>query len=299
MLFICIACVCADPQSQFLSDYPAQIGQLKRGFADFRGVATVRMVKGAKPTLPGSFEFSTGLRRRKFEFERTVRLSPGKLSLNRYVYAELDGRIIELQRTGSSEPFIIRGMGDDDPMRLTAFNAVFGKYLNCPWEFGGYDIGDAFSRGWLVITGASEIELQGHKLVEMTFRQTTSPKPNYFRAAFDPSIHWAIIRASTWETDQSNPEEHYEAAYGSMVSGQIYMKSLHWWEPGGKERLIDFGPVEFASTPASEFTLEHYGLKSPPRPERGPGNGKMLIILSLAVVLLSAAWFMRRLAKCQ
>jgi len=296
MLLLVLAFIAADSKARFIADYPSEVRELKREFAEARGVATLHTVKDGKPGPPAVFRFATGPGRRKFEYESTFRRPAGKTSFHGLGYAELDGRNIEVQRNGPSAPYTVRGIGDDDPMRRMVFNALFGNYLNAPWGFGGFDFGDALARGWFAVTEAREVEVDGRGLVEVTFRLTTTAQPHYYWAAFDPRLHWAIMRASAWEADPSKPTERYEATYGPTASGRTYMKTLHWWDLNGKEKLSEFGPIEFAPTPAAEFTLEHYGLKSPPLPYRRPNYLILIAILTLAVALLLAAWLLRRRA---
>ena len=296
MMLLLAALLVADPEDRFLDNYPSQVGKLKQELAEARGVATVRSVTDSKLGPPVVYQFATGPGRRKFEFERDVQMPSGTSSVNRYGYAVLDGRNVEVQRTGPSEPYVVRGIGDDDLMRRAVFDAVFGKYLEAPWGFDGYDIANAVARGWFEVTEAREVQEQGRDLVEVTFLLTTMEQPIYYRVAFDPTLHWAITRASTWGGDPSISSERYDVTYGPTDSGRPYMRTLRWWGLDGEETLCEFGPVEFEATPAPEFTLEHYGLKSPPLPDRGPNYPLLIAILTLAVVLLIAAWFARRLA---
>ncbi len=300
MLLLVLACLAVDPKDRFLNEYPAEIKGWRRELTETRGTAVVRSVKGSKLGSPTIFEFATGPNRRKFEFENTVQTAPGKSSVFRYGYVELDDRHIEVERTGPSKPYSVQGIGDDDPKRRSYFNRIFGSYLNSPWEIGGFEIADAVAHGWFAITEAREVEEEGRALVEVTFRLTTMKQPRHYRVTFDPTLHWAITKASKWAADPSKPSERYEATYGPTASGRPYLKTLrYWWGLDAKENLCEFGPVEFASTPTSEFTLEHYGLKSPPLPIKNPNYLIVIAIAMLAVLLLVAAWFTRRLVARQ
>ena len=182
-------------------------------------------------------------------------------------------------------------------MRKASFNAVFGKNLNAPWAIGGFDFENAISHGWFSITETHEVDEGGRNLVEVTFRLTTMKEPNYYKATFDPSFHWAIIRASTWTEDSTRPSERFDVTYEPTATGKPYLKTISWWSQGGIGSVCEIGPVTFGPTPAAEFTLEHYLLKSPPLPPRPPNYRLVLMIIALAVGLLGAAWYARRLAS--
>jgi len=296
VLMLLLACLVTDAESRFVNEYKHEARELKQEFTQARGVATTYSVVNGKLGTPTTFQFATGSGRRKFEFEKIVQMAPRKSSVNRYGYAELDGRNIEVQRTGPSEPYKVRGIGDDDAKRRSFFDAIFGNYLNAPWGVGGHDIEDSLARGWFAVTEAQEVEVQGREQVKVTFRLTTMTEPHYYQAVFDPTLHWAITKASKWTADPMKPSERYEVTYGPTVSGHTYIKSLHWWGRDGKEKLCEFDPVEFAPTAASEFTLEHYLLKSPPLPDKQPNYLIVAGIFLLAIALLFLAWFAHRLA---
>ena len=297
MLILALTCFAVTPTDRFLAEYPTAVQELKQEFAEVRGVATTRAVNGNKLGPPRIYDFATGPGRRKFEFDFPSRTLAGKLSVDRFAYAQLDKRNIEVERTGPTGPYKATAIDDDSPLRRAVFSRVFGRNLESPWSINGRDVAQAVDRGWFAIEDAREIEEQGRKLVEVTFRLTTMKEPNFYRAAFDPQLHWAIMRGSTWEADPNKLSERYEASYSPAASGRPYLKSVHYWNLDGKETLCEFGPVEFASTPAAEFTLEHYLLKSPPLPPRPPNYRLVLIIIALAVGLLGAAWYARRLAS--
>ena len=296
MLIIAMVCILADPKSRFESEYSSEIKELQRTFSDVRGIAIVNVIKNGGKAVPTSYHFACGSGRRKVDFDRLVLLPSGKSILKSYGYAEIDGRNIEVVRAGPTDPFSVRGIGDEDPMRVAAFNAIFGDFLNAPWGFGGYEISEAFAKGWLSITEAHEIEESGRTLIEVTFRQTTTTKPTYYRAVFDPTLHWAIARASQWDENPDNPSDRYEATYSPTASGSFYLKSIHRWGRSKREQICEFDQVEFKQTPVSEFTLEFYGLKSPPLPQTGPNYKLIAAVLTAAVLLLFGAWLTRRLA---
>lgn len=273
----------------FTKNYSSGVKALKQDYAEARGVATVRTVKDGKAGRPRAYHFATGPNRRKFEFENAARGI-------HYGYAELDGRSIEVQRNDPAEPYLIRGIGDDDPIRRASFDALFGKYLNAPWGFGGRDIAGAYRRGFLEILETIQIEENGQALVQVTFHRAASNPSSFHQIAFDPSFHWAIVRAESWEDDPSNPSERYEVTYGPTASGKPYMKTVRWWGLDGKERLCEFEQVAFEPTPESEFTLEHYGMGSPPLPETGPDSRLIVAVVIAALILLIGAWYARRLA---
>lgn len=295
MMVFLFVCLSVDAGDRFAQTYPSEVRVLKGQFMEIRGVAKLSTVKKGKSGPPKDFRFASGPDRRKFEFESSHSRS-GKQSVNRYGYAELNERSIEVERTGSADVYSVLAIGDNDPTRRALFNALFGKYMEAPWAINGRDVEEAVARGWFSVVEAREIGVDGRDLIEVTFRLTTMAEPNYYQAVFDPSLHWAILRASRWTTDPEKPSERYEVTYGPTASGKPYMKTVRWWDRNGRETLCEFDAVEFATTPAAEFTLEHYGLKSPPLPVKGPNYRMAGWIAASAVGLLGAAWFLRRFA---
>ena len=295
MIVLVLVCLSVNPGERFASDYSREVQQLKQNFSVARGTATITTLKSKPTETPKVIKFATAFGRRKFEFDKQVTDTKGKKTINSYGYAELDGRNIEVQRSGRDAPYIIRGMGDNNSLRQDYFDAGFGKYLKAAWSFRGNDIEEILKKGFLVVTGADDVNIGTRKLVEVTFKfVATTEQAEHLRIAFDPAQHWAIAKAAMWREDEAKPLEREDIDYSITASGQSFLKTIHTWEIDGKEKQCEFDAVDFVPVPASEFSLEYYNLKSPPLPVKKSNLALVIGAASLALVLAVSALLVRR-----
>jgi len=277
-----------DTGSRFSREYPAEVGALKREFANVRGSAKLWMVSQGKVGPPNRAQFAMGLECDKFAFINT------KVQSVEVVSCRNQARYFQLEKRGEKAGYAITALGDD-PASRSSFDAVFGKYLHAAWATLNQDVLNQTALSQFHIVSEREFNESGRDLVEVVFQNGDPAKSlASFRITFDPALHWAIVRSEA--SLGGRTMEQFKITYDRFASGRIFMKTVHLLDVSHRELVCEFDPTDFAPIPEQEFTLEHYGLKDPARKRQVSSTPLILggLLLASIGLLIIGRWLYRR-----
>ena len=288
----------SDVGSRFRSEYPSEAELLKREFTGLRGTVHVRSRVDGKLSPANEVQFATRPGAEKFEYNSTASAGPKKSVTVREVFSLVDGQMFFLEREGVGKPFVVQGYGND-PIRLAQFQRTFGRYLRAPWCFD-VDVSLMMNDPKFRILEAREVVEAGRPLIDVSFESLSfNNKPVPYRMAFDPALHWAIVRAETSLPELPQTNQRFAVEYAATPSGRPYIRRVSWTGLGDPEQVCEFDQVEAAEVPESEFRLEHYGLVDPSPKKRPSAMGTYVfwsVIVAVAIVLLIGGRTLGRLA---
>ncbi len=228
-LVLVMLAIFLEPSDRFLSEYPSEVEVLKREFANVRGTARLHAEVSGKIGAANLIRFATRVGCVKFEFEPKLTTATPKVMAQHFLYCREDTKCFQLLDKGEGQGYMITALGDD-PLARGAFDATFGKYLNAPWAILNVDIKRWMAAETFRIVAANEIMETGRNLIEINFESgQRGQNPHKLRVAFDPTIHWAIVRAEVQRgVMPGRVAERSTVTYAPTSCGRTYINNARF-----------------------------------------------------------------------
>jgi hypothetical protein len=259
LLIVTQSAVDKSVEDRFLKEYPKSSMELETRLSTVKGIARVFDPKGISQVVPQtSVTFAVNGPVRKFEYSKII-MATNKPTDTLYVVCASGSTSFRLKRVGES-PYQIQGIGSD-LAEQAIFRTVFGKYLDAPWAIYGLHLTGLIKAADFRLTTSREIDTDQGRVVEIEFYSGSfNGQPSWYRVRLDPGIDWAIIESEYRPGSSSVNPETLKIEY-STATGHVFPKRIQSKGLDGKENVCEFSKIEFSATPASEFRMEHYGLK--------------------------------------
>ncbi len=299
LLFLLVVGGASDPETRFLEEYPQAAARLEADQAKVKGTAVLGESNADRRRSSGKqIIYVVDGSTRKFEYSITKQVGRTE-QIKRYVFCEAGPKSFQLVRPEPEKPYIIHKVGLK-PIDSGIFDQDFFRYLNAPYRIFGSRLIDLLNEKNFRLHHARSIDVRGDSIIEVKFEAGSfNGQPNHFRARLDPKRSWAIVSSEFRLGSETALPEILDVEYRPVAGLPIVPLKVRRTYGEKKELVCEFGQMEFISTPASEFTLECYGLKDVTR--FAPENARAFRWWwpVAGVGLLLGAWVLKRFATRQ
>lgn len=296
---------------RFRREYPAAAARLRERWSRVNGTCTITERPSDRPRQIDLFvraRFWADHGCRKMEIDRRVGGVDGR-PIRSLVACLAGDRSFQLDRLPGADQFYeVAAVADPERVAQTYYNSL-GLYLDCLEVVLIRSLEAYQTLPGYRLDAADTFVAAGRELVRLKFSTGTSARRNTYVVVLDPGWGWVIREYEFWPGGLPGARASVVVDYDASDPAAVVPKRVVYRNIDGSQSECLFESIQDTPTPASAFTMAHYGL--PDLASGGPKEGVGPAFLEpaargrpvgwlggLSVVGLALAFWLHRRARC-